>query len=191
MSSSSAVRSLLAQGRKIPAATNIITYHESSLGHKQHYFLQMWQLPIIAHRELHLCSAHTNAHTSTVCLMCASVPVWQMCCFCGVWIYYHLPFIWGHEGVICYLDNEWCSLENLPITSSVKAVMRPTALLPWRPEARFFFLTPMAAIVFIWIFALVVNFTVNLSLYEQGTGIHSISYRFLQIALESSFQVNL
>lgn len=87
-----------------------------------------------------------------------------MCCYCGVWVDYQVPFIWGHEGAICYLDNEWCSLENLPITHSVETVMRPTALLPWRPVK---FLTPRtrtAAIV--GCFALVVNFTVNLSLCE-------------------------
>lgn len=39
-----------------------------------------------------------------------------MRCFCGVCVDYRLPFIWGHEGAICYLDNKWCSLENLPIT---------------------------------------------------------------------------
>lgn len=38
----------------------------------------------------------------------------------------------GHEGATCYLNNEWCSPENLPITTSVETVMRPTALLPWR-----------------------------------------------------------
>ena len=92
-----------------------------------------------------------------------------MCCFCGVWIDYHLPFIWGHEGAICYLDNEWCSLENLPITHSVETVMRPTALLLLKPEARF--LTPWthtAAIVFhfVLLFFLLVNLTVNLSFCE-------------------------
>lgn len=111
----------------------------------------------------HMC-ARTHIHTYSV-LFVLCVPVWQMCCFCGVWTDYHLPFIWGHEGAICYLDNEWCSLENLPITHSEETLMRPTALLPWRQEARF--LTPWThTIVFILFSALVVNFTHNLSFGE-------------------------
>lgn len=104
------------------------------------------------YRAAALQQTHTHTHIQICSLFVLCVPVWQMRCFCGVSADYHLPFIWGHEGAICYLDNEWCSLENLPITPSVEAVMRPTALFPWRPEARF--LTPWTrtfAIVFTWV----------------------------------------
>lgn len=41
--------------------------------------------------------AHTHLHRNTrgCSVFPVCVPVWQMCCFFAVGIYYHLPFIWG------------------------------------------------------------------------------------------------
>ena len=111
-------------------------------------------------------SLHTHTHTRASSLR--RVYLYDKCVVSvvsGQIIICHLSG--GHEGAICYLDNEWCSLENLPITHSVETVMRPTALLPWRPEARFFdTLASYGCHSFHLGFALVVNFTVNLSFCE-------------------------
>lgn len=46
----------------------------------------------ITHKHTHK-QLHLNTWGSSVFRVC--VPVWQMCCFFAVGIYYHLPFIWG------------------------------------------------------------------------------------------------
>ena len=96
--------SLLISMYKYPVGRNITTYSMSAV----------MDTNSRASPLQHMC-VHTHIHTYSV-LFVLCIPVWQMCCFCGVRTDYHLPFIWGHEGAICYLDNEWCSLENLPIT---------------------------------------------------------------------------
>ena len=104
--------SLLISIYKYPAGTNITTYNVSAATDTN----SRYRASPLQHMRAHT-HTHTHIHTySVLFLLC--VPVWRMCCFCGVRTDYHLPFIWGHEGAICYLDNEWCSLENLPITHS-------------------------------------------------------------------------
>ena len=152
--------SLLISMYKYPAGTNITTYNVSAATDTN----SRYRASPLQHMRAH---THTHTHISTP----------TVCCFCCVYLYDEcVVSVVSGQIIICHLSGGmkvpfviWTMNGALWKTSRLhtvrKTLMRPTALLPWRQEARF--LTPWThTIVFVLFSALVVNFTHNLSFCE-------------------------